>query len=227
MGSRRNKGTSVDPEDIGVIGATAQSRQPPAKSKFNASQTSALELLDAKPIVVLSGCAGTGKSYVALAWASEMLRTHKVDKIAFVRSPLEMGRSKIGYIPGTTSEKMAPYTGPIFAIAKKLGLPEGIISCHPLCHVQGMTFERTVVIVDEVQNMDIDEFRAIVTRLGIGSSMILCGDPEQDTRNIGGFPRFIEAVKCLNCVGIQYFTESDNMRHPAIAQVLRALKSLN
>jgi phosphate starvation-inducible PhoH-like protein len=159
-------------------------------------------------------------------YASRALKRGQVDKIIIVRSPLEMGRSRLGYLPGSASEKMAPYLEPIFTIAKKLGIPEEAIVCYPLCHIQGLTFEDAVVVADEVQNLDIDEFRALISRLGNNSSMILAGDPQQDTRSSGGLPIFMKAVDNLECVGIQHFTEHDNMRHPAIVAVLEALRGL-
>ena len=194
--------------------------------KLNGSQTRLLELLQTKPIVVASGVAGTGKTFAALVYASRALKRGQVDKIIIVRSPLEMGRSRLGYLPGSASEKMAPYLEPIFTIAKKLGIPEEAIVCYPLCHIQGLTFEDAVVVADEVQNLDIDEFRALISRLGNNSSMILAGDPQQDTRSSGGLPIFMKAVDNLECVGIQHFTEHDNMRHPAIVAVLEALRGL-
>ena len=87
-----------------------------------------------------------------------------------------------------------------------------------------MTFEDTTVIVDECQNFDIEEFRALVTRLGKTSQMIFCGAPEQDTRRIGQLPLFLDRVAGLSHVRIQRFTAEDNMRHPAIVEVLDALE---
>lgn len=224
---------SVSTESIPerILAMTSKKRTPrPATEarelKLNASQAKLLELLETKPIVVASGVAGSGKTFAALVYASRMLKRGRIDKIVIVRSPLEMGRSRLGYLPGSASEKMAPYLEPVYTIAKKLGIPEEAIVCYPLCHIQGLTFEDAVIVADEVQNLDIDEFRALVSRLGVTSAIILCGDPEQDTRGSGGFPVFMKAVERLDCVGIQHFTEQDNMRHPAITAVLGALRGL-
>lgn len=216
---KRKQAASVDSEEKGLFFA-------PRKSKFNQSQQRAWELLSEFPVVILAGPAGCGKTHVAVEYAATAVREKRFDKIVFVRSPMEMGRSRLGFTPGTVAEKMAPYTAPIFAIAKKFGLKAEDIECHPLGFVQGMTFEDSVVIVDEVQNFDIEEFRAIVTRLGRGSQMILAGDPQQDTRKFGGFQVFLDNVQSLPSVGIQHFTDADNMRHPVIIEVLKALEGL-
>lgn len=214
---KRKQATAVDSEEKGLFFA-------PKKSKFNQSQQRAWELLQQFPVVCLVGPAGCGKSHVAVEHAAIAVRQKRFEKIVFVRSPMEMGRSRLGFVPGDIKEKMAPYTAPIFAIAKKFGVKPEDIECHPLGFVQGMTFENSVVIVDEVQNLDLEEFRAIVTRLGQGSQMILAGDPRQDTRHIGGFGVFLDKVKSLPSVGIQHFTDADNMRHPVIIEILNALE---
>lgn len=216
---KRKQAASVDSEEKGLFFA-------PKKSRFNQSQQRAWELLQSFSVVILAGPAGCGKTHVAVEYAATAVRDKRFEKIVFVRSPMEMGRSRLGFTPGTVAEKMAPYTAPIFAIAKKFGVKPEDIECHPLGFVQGMTFEDSIVIVDEVQNFDIEEFRAIVTRLGRGSQMILAGDPQQDTRHVGGFDVFLDKVKSLASVGIQHFTDADNMRHPVIIEVLNALKDL-
>ena len=217
MRKRTKQAVSVDQEEKGLFFA-------PKKSKPNQSQVRAWELLNEFPIVILAGPAGCGKTHVAVEYAATAVRDKRYEKIVFVRSPMEMGRSRLGFTPGTVAEKMAPYTAPIFAIAKKFNLKAEDIECHPLGFVQGMTFEKSIVIVDEVQNLDIEEFRAIITRLGKGSQMILAGDPQQDTRHVGGFQVFLDRVESLQSVKIQYFTDADNMRHPAIIEVLKALE---
>lgn len=214
---KRKQAVNVEPEEKGLFFA-------PKKSKPNASQQKAWQLLQELPVVILAGPAGCGKTHIAVEHAAMAVRQKRYEKIVFVRSPMEMGRSRLGFTPGTVAEKMAPYTAPIFAIAKKLGLKPEEIECHPLGFVQGMTFEDSVVIVDEVQNFDLEEFRAIVTRLGKGSQMILAGDPGQDTRHVGGFQVFLDKVESLPSVGIQYFTVADNMRHPVICEILKALE---
>lgn len=198
--------------------------QPPKKA--NPSQQQAWKHLEAQvPLVCLVGPAGTGKTFIAIAWAAEAIKTGKAHQLVYIRSPLEAGRASLGYIPGTVAEKMAPYTAPLYSIAKKVGIAERAIKIEPTCYVQGMTFEDSIILVDECQNLTIDEFRAVVTRTGKGSTLILAGDPEQDTRDSGGLPKFLNRVEDLDCVRVVYFDpQADNMRHPMIVDVIGALK---
>jgi phosphate starvation-inducible PhoH-like protein len=215
MAKRKQPATQADQEEH---------IPPPRRSKLNQSQQRAWELMQEHPVVCLVGPAGTGKSHCAIEHAATAVRQRKYEKIVFVRSPVEMGRSRLGFIPGEVKDKMAPYMAPLLAIAKKFGVKPDAVECYPTGFVQGMTFEKSIVIVDEVQNLDIEEFRAIVTRLGVGSQMILAGDPAQDTRRIGSFSLFLDRMQSCKSVGIQYFSESDNMRNPVIIEVLKALE---
>jgi phosphate starvation-inducible PhoH-like protein len=221
MAKSRRKPESAK-ADSPVIEDQITARRP----KLNSAQLGLFAILEEKPIAVATGCAGTGKTFAALAWSKIALARKQIEQIIYLRSPMEMGRSRVGFVPGDLKEKMAPYAVPIFAIAKKLGIPESLIQIHATGFVQGMTFEKSAIIVDEVQNLDIEEFRAIITRMGQGSRMILAGDPQQDTRNLGDMGIFLKAVENLDSVGIQHFIESHNMRHPAIMEVLGALKGL-
>jgi phosphate starvation-inducible PhoH-like protein len=176
-------------------------------------------------LLVLAGDAGTGKTHVAAAWASQMIRVSKSHKLVYVRSPLEAGRASIGFIPGTVDEKMAPYTAHLFTIATKVGLSLKAIEVDPTCLIQGKTFENCTVLLDEAQNLTIDEFRAVVTRVGKDSTLIIAGDPEQDTRRSGGLPIFINRTQHLDCVRvIRFDAVQDNMRHPMLIDVLGALR---
>lgn len=205
---------------------TTSFHEAPRRLKLNESQQNFWYLAEQLPIVIGAGDAGTGKTFVSLAWAKHAIETNVVEKIIYVRSPLEMGRSKLGALPGTASEKMAPYLAPLYAIAKDLNIHPDLIEPYALPYIQGMTFSGACVILDEAQNLSIEEFRALVTRLGKDSRLLILGDPAQDTRGMGGLPVFIKAVSGLDCVGLQVFDAKDNMRHAAIVKVLEALKGL-
>ena len=205
---------------------TTSFHEAPRRLKLNESQQSLWYLADTLPLAVGVGPAGTGKTYAALAWAKAALDAKRIEQICYIRSPLEMGRSKLGFIPGSAQEKMQPYLAPLHAIAKELGIHPDCLYTLPLPYIQGMTFSKAGVILDAAQNLCIEEFRALVTRLGRDSSLIILGDPEQDTRGMGGLPVFLRAVNGLPSVGIQVFDAKDNMRHPVIIEVLTALRGL-
>jgi phosphate starvation-inducible PhoH-like protein len=141
------------------------------------------------PLILQSGSAGTGKSTVALyAALSEVLDEGiEYKKIILIRSAVET--RSIGFLPGDLDEKMEPYERPYKDIVdyllpyansynnlKALGYLEFMLSTH----IRGLTFDNAVIIVDEVQNMDQPELLSVMTRIGVSSKMILCGDNKQD-----------------------------------------------
>jgi phosphate starvation-inducible PhoH-like protein len=195
----------------------------PAMKFLNESQRHAWGLMETKPITMLLGFAGSGKTHTALAYASHAIDAKKYSELVVVRSPLEAGRSRIGYLKGDATEKMAPYAAPIFDICRKLKFTHPV-KVIPPCFIQGMTFSDSVIVVDECQNLTVAELVAVVTRMDRNSQMIMCGDPEQDTRDSNGLIPFLNSVRNLECVGVQEFTVLDNARHPAIAEVVTALR---
>ena len=174
-----------------------------------------MKLLQEFPIVALVGPAGSGKTHLALEYAGWAIRRQRAERVFFVRSPVEMGRSSLGFIPGEPHEKMAPYVAHAKEIAKSIGISEHALSVVPLCYVQGRTFTDAVVVVDECQVLDLDEFRAIVTRLGKGSSMIFCGDPAQDTRHRGQFRVFLDKIEGLGLRSRRGWPAPRRSQHPS------------
>jgi phosphate starvation-inducible protein PhoH len=204
---------------------TVRTKQEATGSKeFNSSQKEAWKLLQELPIVCLIGPPGCGKTYVAAEYAAHLVKKNKAENIVYMRMPVEMGRSRLGYLQGSLNEKMAPYAEPIFAICKKTGISPHSLKIAAPGYVQGVTFDDAVVIVDECQVFDVEEFKAVVTRLGKNSKLIFCGDPTQDTRRMGQLPFILSVLSKLPSVGIQYFNYNDNMRHPVIVEVATAFE---
>ena len=140
-------------------------------------------------ILFAVGSAGTGKTFLATCWAVEQLRNSKasgVNKIIMLRPNVEVGKS-LGFMPGTEAEKFQHYTIPFVKSLKKLipcekldeMIHKEVIEMSPINFLRGDTFENAVVIVDESQNMTIDEFKMILTRLGDDSRIIFTGDTSQ------------------------------------------------
>lgn len=222
--TKRRKAANAD-----TIHEGRQEPEAPAPAKrvtLNGSQKALFAALEERPVVVGIGPPGTGKTFACMVWARDAMRRGEIENIVFVRSPLELGKSRLGYLPGTAEEKMSPFCAPMYAIAAKLGIKKEAITCWPLGHIQGMTFENSVIIVDEIQNFDMDEYRAMVSRMGVGSVLCLIGDPEQDTRNVGQITKFVAAMRTVDCVSVVQFSGADNMRHPAIVKMLAALKGI-
>lgn len=194
------------------------------KIKFkNQSQQSAWDLMESKPITCLIGFPGSGKTHTALAFARYAIESKLKKDCVVIRSPLESGRSRLGFLKGTIEDKMAVWAAPILDICTRMRWmyqPQVI----PPCYIQGKTFVDSVIIIDECQNLTIEELVSVITRMDATSQLVLCGDPDQDTRDSGGLVPFLNSVKDLACVGIQEFTILDNCRHPAIATVWNALR---
>jgi len=145
-----------------------------------------LKALRSSILVVATGSAGTGKTYVAASHASNRLVNGEVESIVLTRPYVAMGRSS-GFFPGTVSEKLEPYLKPMLNVMKKrLGdndyasrIRAGRIIIQPMEAIRGMSFEDCVLIIDEAQNTTVEEMKSIVTRIGHNCQVILCGDPAQ------------------------------------------------
>lgn len=141
------------------------------------------------PMILQAGSAGTGKSMIALyAALSEVLdEGTEYKKIIIIRSAVET--RKVGFLPGDLEEKMEPFERPYKDIIdtllpyaksyenlKALGYMEFMLSTH----IRGLTFDNAVIVVDEIQNMDQSEILSVLTRIGLNSRLVLCGDAKQD-----------------------------------------------
>lgn len=157
----------------------------------SAEQTFAMELLlDPKiDLVTITGFAGTGKTLLAVATAMYNLHNNIYNKIIISR-PMESSSKDIGFLPGSLEEKMAPWVQPIFdnleAIYGKKGklyidqmIQKGQLEIEALTFIRGRTLPNTIFIVDEAQNISYDEAKAIISRMGENSKLILLGDLEQ------------------------------------------------
>ena len=189
-------------------------------------QREASAVIDEHAMTVLQGEAGCGKTFVAMYYGTEAIKAGKYERLVVVRSPLESGRSRMGFLPGGAGadEKMAPWAAPILEIAKDLKWGKEI-TILPTCYVQGLTFKNAFVIIDECQNMDITEWESVVTRLGKDSRVVLAGDWEQDTRNMNGMRPFLDATDGVIGLGYYEFPEEANCRHPLVRDITRALRA--
>lgn len=174
--------------------STYSEPQVPRLEAKTENQKKALRLLNTKQIVFLTGSAGTGKSMLAAYRAAVLYRTKKAEKVYLVRPAVAMGKS-IGLLPGEIEEKMLPYFKQIIAhLERFLGhghvkymLEKGIIEMQPAEYIRGMSMENCIVIVEESQNFDADEFETCLTRLGEGCQMVFTGDTRQnDLRTASG-----------------------------------------
>lgn len=209
-----------------------EKRIPKGEIKFqialNEEQKAAKRIILDNTITVLKGFAGSGKSLLAAQVGLDLLFKRQVEKIIITRPTVEAS-SPIGFLPGSKEDKLAPFTAPVYDNMHRLYskekidslVAEGKIEVLPVGFIRGRNFTNSCIIVDECQNLLDRELELIMTRMCIGSKMILCGDSHQiDLRNKkeSGF-EFV----CRHASGIQGFaivTLKTNHRHPIVEAVL-------
>ena len=178
------------------------------------------------------GPAGTGKTYLAVAVAVQMLTSNRVSRIILSRPAVEAGE-RLGFLPGDLKEKVDPYLRPLYdalhdmlpAEQVEKRLETGEIEVAPLAFMRGRTLANAYVILDEAQNTTPMQMKMLVTRLGEGSSMVVTGDLTQIDLPRGVQSGLREAITVLNGVeGIAFveFSDTDVVRHPLVGRMVRA-----
>jgi phosphate starvation-inducible PhoH-like protein len=145
-----------------------------------------VDAIDKHTIVFSIGPAGTGKTYLAVAKAVQALQAKQVTRIVLTRPAVEAGE-RLGFLPGTLSEKIDPYLRPLYDALHDMMDPasiprlmtEGTIEVAPLAYMRGRTINDAFVILDEAQNTSPEQMKMFLTRLGFGSKMIVTGDVTQ------------------------------------------------
>ena len=178
------------------------------------------------------GPAGTGKTYLAVAYAASMLEKGAVERLILSRPAVEAGE-RLGFLPGDMREKVDPYLRPLYdalydmmpADKVERGLTSGIIEVAPLAFMRGRTLQNAVVILDEAQNTAAMQMKMFLTRLGENSRMIVTGDPSQVDLPPGQTSGLGEAMQLLagvSGISIVRFTGADVVRHPLVARIVEA-----
>lgn len=183
-------------------------------------------------IVFGIGPAGTGKTFLAVVMAVQALRNGQVKRIILTRPAVEAGES-LGFLPGDLQEKVDPYLRPVYdALFTILGknatdrmMERGIIEIAPLAYMRGRTLDDAFVILDEAQNTTSMQMKMFLTRLGFNSKMIVNGDISQiDLPNHvkSGLIDARDKLEKLSSIDFVYFTASDVVRHPVVAEIINA-----
>ena len=195
--------------------------------------TSAFEDSD---IVFAVGAAGTGKTYLAVAWAVQQLKKENIERIVLTRPAVEAGES-LGFLPGDMKEKVDPYLRPLYdALYDMLGqetvdryLERGVIEIAPLAFMRGRTLNKAVVILDEAQNATKAQMTMFLTRMGQQCRMIVTGDVTQIDlirRQDSGLVQAAYLLKDIDGISVIRLTESDVVRHPLVAKIIAAYASV-
>ena len=178
------------------------------------------------------GPAGTGKTYLAVAKAVEMLVNEDVKKIILIRPAVEAGE-KLGFLPGDLSQKVDPYLRPLYdALYEMLGfeqvvrlLEKEILEVAPLAYLRGRTLNNAFIIMDESQNTSVDQMKMFLTRMGFGSYAVINGDITQIDlpKNIeSGLSHVLKVLDGLDDIGFTTFNSRDVVRHPLVRKIVDA-----
>jgi phosphate starvation-inducible PhoH-like protein len=178
------------------------------------------------------GPAGTGKTYLAVAKAVEMVESGKIERIILTRPAVEAGE-RLGFLPGELKEKMDPYMRPLYdalydtmpgdKVQKKILSEE--IEIAPLAFMRGRTLNNAFIILDEAQNTTTQQMLMFLTRMGENSFMLITGDPSQIDLPFGvqsGLKEALQVLKDEEDIGFVHFTTKDVVRHKLVAKVIQA-----
>lgn len=180
----------------------------------------------------VSGQAGVGKTYLSCYFALDQVMKEKYKKIYVARSVLPIKSEAIGFIPGGISDKLEGYLVPMMENFDKFipdtGFLNKIIEAIPLVQIRGRSLEKSVIILDEAQNLSMDVLRAVITRIDHRSKLIICGDFKQnDTHKpITDFERFCRALDGMNAFEWVQLHDEDQQRNGNITEINKRLDKL-
>jgi len=198
----------------------------------NESQCKYYRLLEEKTIVFAMGAAGTGKTYLAVCYACNLLKQHKISKIVVTRPIVEAGEN-LGFLPGELKEKVDPYLIPIYdsfydVLGKEMTdkyIERGVIEIAPLAYMRGRTLSDSFVILDEAQNTTSIQMKMFLTRLGYNSKMVITGDESQiDLKPSikSGIVVASDILKNIDEIAIIHFMNKDVVRNPLVSKIIDA-----
>ena len=178
------------------------------------------------------GPAGTGKTYLAVAAAVEQMDSNQVRRLVLVRPAVEAGE-RLGFLPGSLSEKVDPYLRPLYdALHEMLGyekvaklMERQVIEVAPLAYMRGRTLNDAFIILDEAQNTTPEQMKMFLTRMGFGAKVVVTGDVTQVDLPRGQLSGLVQAMDVLgNMPGIDmvFFESADVVRHPLVARIVEA-----
>jgi len=199
----------------------------------SATQIPYMEALARDEIIFALGPAGTGKTYLAVAQAVAMLITGAVQRLILSRPAVEAGE-RLGFLPGDMKEKVDPYLRPIYdalydclpAEQVERRIASGEIEIAPIAFMRGRTLADAFIILDEAQNTTSAQMKMFLTRFGMNSRMVICGDPRQvdipGGERMSGLNDAVQRLDGVDGISTIRFNSSDVVRHPLVGKIVDA-----
>ena len=199
------------------------------------NQKKYVDAIDQHTIVFGIGPAGTGKTYLAVAKAVQALQAKEVTRIILTRPAVEAGE-RLGYLPGTLSEKIDPYLRPLYDALHDMIDPDsipklltsGTIEVAPLAYMRGRSLNDAFIILDEAQNTTPEQMKMFLTRLGFGSKMVVTGDVTQVDLPGGttsGLRVVADILEGVRDIAFMTLTSQDVVRHQLVGRIVAAYES--
>ena len=212
-----------------VIAITYRGRQVKCKTL---GQKQYVDTIKKNTCTFAIGPAGTGKTYLAIAMAVVAFKNKEIERIILTRPAVEAGE-KLGFLPGDLAQKVDPYLRPLYdALHDMLGVEayqrlveRQAIEVAPLAYMRGRTLNDAFIILDEAQNTTSEQMKMFLTRMGMGSKMVITGDVTQidlPTGKKSGLTEAVEVLKNVDDIGIVNLTHRDVVRHELVQAIVRA-----
>jgi phosphate starvation-inducible PhoH-like protein len=190
-----------------------------------------VDAIDQNTIVFGIGPAGTGKTYLAMAKAVQALQRKEVERIILSRPAIEAGE-RLGFLPGTLTDKIDPYLRPLYDALNEMMDPEivpkllaaGTVEVAPLAYMRGRTLNNAFIVLDEAQNTTPEQMKMFLTRLGFGSKMVVTGDVTQVDLPAGasGLQLVTRVLGDIDDIHFSRLTSADVVRHTLVGQIVDA-----
>jgi phosphate starvation-inducible PhoH-like protein len=191
-----------------------------------------MEALTRHDVIFALGPAGTGKTYLAVAQAVSQLISGSVDRLILSRPAVEAGE-RLGFLPGDMKEKVDPYLRPLYdalydclpAEQVERRIASGEIEIAPIAFMRGRTLADSFIILDEAQNTTPAQMKMFLTRFGMNSRMVICGDPRQvdlPDPSKSGLADAVARLEGVESIATVRFNVGDVVRHPIVGRIVEA-----
>lgn len=206
-----------------------------AQFELSPKQKQLVKLIEENDITVVTGPAGTSKTFIDCYYAVMALKEQKFDKVLLTK-PIQEAGEKLGFLPGDVDDKIDPHYESFKITFQKLLkkrifeklVKDNIIEFRPLAYMRGATFDRTLMILDEAQNADVRQLMLFTTRMGNGSKVLITGDIHQYDINMYhvALPFFVNMVQDIRGIGLFEFGQEDIVRNKILIEITERYEKL-